>query len=90
MNINFDKINEIYGREMVLLIKDNIDNVVHNINYLKKIGFNDIEDIFERYVPIFLYTEKELKNKFNNLIKSLGIEYVELIENNLGILEELL
>ena len=45
MNINVDKIKEIYGMDTLNLIKDNIKNIVGNMKYLESLGFEDIEDI---------------------------------------------
>lgn len=90
MNINFDKIEEIYGNEMLNLVKENIDSVIKNINYFIFLGFNDIEDIFERYPEIFIEFPHQFKNKINLLIKKIGINYVDKIEDDLSLLEELL
>ena len=87
MEINYNKIIEIYGKEYLTLINDNIEDVINNIKYLKELGFQDIEDIFERYTFIFIQDNKSFKNKLNNLIKKLGLDYVNIIETDLSILE---
>ena len=89
MNIDFNKINEIYGEDIIVAIKDNIDDVKENISYLEKLRFNDIEDIFERYTLIFIDTPSSFKDKINQLINKLGNDYVDIIENDLSVLEEL-
>ncbi|MBE6149369.1 MAG: hypothetical protein E7170_01435 [Firmicutes bacterium] len=88
MNINYEKIKEIYGEELLEYIKEDSSIVVENIKHLIFLEFNDVEDIFERYAPLFL--EYEFKNKINSLIKKIGPDYVDMIENDLGLLEELL
>lgn len=75
---------------MLKNIKENLKNVVSNINYLNLLKFTDIEDIFERYVFLFLYDEKIFKNKISNLINKIGPNYVVEIESNLELLEELI
>jgi len=90
MKINLDNIRDTYGDSIVLSIRDNIDDVTENINYIKKLKFTDIEDIFERYAILFLDTPSEFKNKIDNLIKEIGYNYVDIIENDLSILEKLL
>ena len=90
MKINIEKIEEIYGEDILNLVKENIHDITKNLNYLEKLDFNDIEDIFERYIPIFICDSTEFKTKINNLISKLGINYIDIIENDLGILEELL
>ena len=90
MNINLDKIKDIYGLELLDLVKENIEDINKNINYLIYLNFNDIEDIFERYTPIFICEHKEFRQKMAKLVNKMGIDYVDIIENDLGILEELL
>ena len=90
MEVNLNNIRDTYGDDVVLLLRDNIDEVKGNINYLNILGFTDIEDIFERYAILFLYTSLEFKNKFDNLIREIGNNYVDVIENDLSILEKLL
>lgn len=88
--INFDRIEQIYGVEMLKNIKENKEEVGKNIDYMIKLNFKDIQDIFERITPIFITKNDLFKNKINTLIRKLGISYVEIIENNLEILEELI
>ena len=83
-------LNSIYGKETVTNIKDNIEKVTSNINYLIYLGFNDTEDLFERDTLLFLYDNETFKNKINQLIKKLGPNYVNIIEEDISQLEELL
>ena len=89
MEINYNKIIEIYGRDYINLINENIDEVIKNLNYLNNLGFQDIEDIFERYAFLFLDSSNKFQDKFNKLIANLGSDYVNIIETNLSILEVL-
>jgi len=88
MEINYNKIVEIYGKDILTLINDNINEIIKNLSYLKELGFQDIEDIFERYPFIFIQDNKIFKDKFNKLITKLGFDYVNIMENNLDVLEE--
>ena len=88
MNIDFNKITEIYGSEVINMIKENQDIVIKNLKYMYKLGFKDMEDIFEREVLLFL--DDDFKNKIDYLIIKLGPNYVEKIENDLGLLEEII
>ena len=90
MKVNLNNIRDTYGDSVVLLIRDNIDDVMKNIDYLNKLEFTDTEGIFEKFAILFLDTPTEFKNKIDNLIKELGYDYVEIIENDLSILEKLL
>ena len=89
MKIDLEKIIKIYGEEYMELIDENIEDVKENLLYMHEIGFTDIEDIFERYTPIFIRSNDEFKEKIRELVVKLGINYVEIIENDLGLLEEL-
>ena len=90
MQINYKKILEIHGIDIINQIKDNATDVVYNMDYLIMLGFNDVIDILERYPEIFLCSQKEFKGKTNEFIKQLGINYVELLENDMGLWEEIL
>ena len=74
MEIDFKKIEQIYGIEMIEEIRDNLRDVNTNVNYLLKIGFNDVEDIFERYAPIFICSNKNFIEKIINVCKGNNIE----------------
>lgn len=89
MDINLEKIEEIYGYDMLVLINDNLEEVVANVRYLKHVGFNDVQDIFERYPAVFICGKNEFKIKINNLINEIGIDYVYVLENNIDLWEKL-
>ena len=82
MKIDFKKLNEIYGINLIYEFKKNIDDVEENINYLIKLGFSNIYDVLELYPYMFLMTEDIFKEKVNLLIEHLGVEYISLIEEN--------
>lgn len=88
--MDIEKIKEIYGDSVIALIKQNIDDISINIKYLKKIGFTDIEDIFERYVYIFIEDNDSFKSKINKFINIIGENYVSILENNIELWEKLL
>lgn len=90
MNIDFKKINEIYGTDILDGLRDNLEEVNKNIKYLYEIGIEDIEEVFERYAPIFIRTNKEFTSKVNKLVGRLGNEYVEILAENLEYWSELL
>lgn len=90
MQINYSKIIEVHGLDLIQLIKENIKEVIDNIYYLKKLKINDVEDIFERYPQIFIYSQREFKQKRKIFITSIGINYVEELENDMCMWEELL
>ena len=90
MNFNLEKIEDIYGKEIFNCFKDNQDEVINNIKYFYNLGFNDIEDIFERVPLLFVEPYEDFKIKIDELIMKLGTNYVEIIENDLSLLEELI
>ena len=90
MDFVFSKIEEIYGKETVIYIKDNIEEITRNINYLISLKFNDVEDLFERETLLFLYDNETFKNKIDFLIKKLGPDYIKKIEEDISLMEEIL
>lgn len=88
-SVDFDKISEIYGEEVLREMQENMDEVIKNVNYMYMLEFNDVEDIFEREILLFLYDHDTFKDKLNKLIYKLGLNYVEKIENDLSLLEGL-
>lgn len=88
-SVDFDKISEIYGEEVLRKMQENMDEVIKNVNYMYMLEFNDVEDIFEREILLFLYDHDTFKDKLNKLIYKLGLNYVEKIENDLSLLESL-
>ena len=88
--MNLEKIKEIYGEDIYEDIINNKELVMNNINYLNSKNITIIEDIIERYGIILLYEEDEFKDKIDSLINKLGDNYIEELENNVDLLEELL
>ncbi len=89
MNVNFNDLKEIYGEEILETINENMDIIESNINTMKELRFNDVEGIFERNVHSFLYFPKSFKQKMENLIRQIGTNYVEIIENDVSYMERL-
>lgn len=90
MNIDFDKIEKIHGSSIINSIALLKEDVIDNIKYFISLGFGDTEDIFERQVLIFICPKEEFKMKIDNLIKKLGNNYIEEIENDISLLDALL
>lgn len=88
--VNLKNIKEVYGDEIYEIILDNIEIIKKNLRYLKKLKFDDIVGIFERCPIIFTYFPKDFQDKINGLIERAGKNYVEIIENDIGLIEELL
>ena len=82
MNLSLDKIEEVYGKNTITIIKEDIDLFINNINYLKTRGFNHIEDLVELYPYSFLQEEDVFQNKVNLLMDRLGVESIEKIMEN--------
>lgn len=89
MQINYNKILELYGAELFEDIKDNSSNVINNINYLSSIGIIDISDLFERYPYIFILDNKLFIEKVNKLINKYD-NYIEEVNNDISLWEEIL
>lgn len=92
MNLQIDlkAIKEVYGKEIYEIILSNIDIIEKNLKYLRELKFDDYVGIFERCPIIFTYFPKDFKRKFAELVEKLGDNYVEIIESNIDLVEELL
>lgn len=90
MNIDFNKIREIYGEDALIACNENIDELVLNINYLIKLGFDDYEDIIERFPLAFVEDHEIVKEKIDELIDRLGPDYLNILGEDMGYWEELL
>ena len=90
MDIDFSKIEKIYGKSVIESISILRDDVIKNIEYFMTLGFDDAIDIFERQVLIFISPNEEFISKVNTLIKKIGINYIDEIENDISLLDELL
>ena len=89
MDIDYDNIKEIYGNDILSEIISNKEDIIKNLYYFYQLGFEDVEDIFERQVMIFICSNDEFINKINNLINKIGNNYIDEIENNIELLDEL-
>ena len=83
------KIEIIHGEGIYELLEQNIEDVRKNVEYMAEKGFTDIMDLLERVPTLFINDEKTFKNKINKLIEKMGKNYVEEIENDIGILEDI-
>ena len=90
MDIDFNKIEKIYGKSVIESISVLRDDVIKNIEYFMRLGFDDAIDILERQVLIFICSNEEFISKVNTLIKKIGINYIDEIENDISLLDELL
>ena len=85
LNIDFERMKEIYGDEIEEIINENIDIIEKNVQFLNDLKFEDAEGIFEMYPDLFMNEEKILKLK-----DQLGENYVEIIENDTSVLENII
>lgn len=91
MTINWDKIKEVHGREVIDdLIESDNEDFFDNILYLKELKIKDIEEVIERYFLIFLYNHDLFCEKVDILINKLGSNYVELLDDDMSFWEEVL
>ena len=92
MNINIDleKMKEIYGEEIIEVIYDNIEIIEKNIKVMKGLKFDDVEGIFERCPIIFTKFTKNFTEQIEKVINKLGEGYVKIIQNDISIIEKML
>lgn len=83
-----ENIIDTYGEDIKEDILENKDIVLENYNFLQELNIISVDEIFQRYITIFL--DDDFKNKVNKLISNLGEDYVEKIEENISIFDSLL
>ena len=87
LKINLENMKEIYGEGIIKVIIDNEELIKENIKTLEKYKFNDIEDIIERYPTLLMNFPKQFEEKIKKLKKIYGEDFVNIIENDMSILE---
>ena len=90
LNIDFERMKEIYGDEIEEIINENIDIIEKNIQFLNDLKFEDAEGIFEMYPDLFMNFPKKFEEKILKLKDQLGENYVEIIENDTSVLENII
>lgn len=90
LNIDFERMKEIYGDEIEEIINENIDIIEKNIQFLNDLKFEDAEGIFEMYPDLFMNFPKEFEEKILKLKDQLGENYVEIIENDTSVVENII
>ena len=83
-----ENIIDTYGEDIKEDILENKNIVLENYNFLQELNIISVDEIFQRYITIFL--DEDFKNKVNKLISNLGEDYVEKIEENISIFDSLL
>ena len=86
--IDFEKMKEIYGEEMIKIIDDNMDIISKNISTMKKYKFDDIQWLFEACPSFFMNFPNQFEEKLKQLIDKIGPNYVQYIQENVEVLEE--
>ena len=83
-----DDIVDTYGSSIKKDLIDNKETVINNYNYLKSLNVISVDEIFTRYIIMFL--DEDFKKKINDLILKLGEDYIEKIEEDLSIFDRII
>lgn len=83
-----EEIIDTYGSSIKKDLIDNKETVVDNYNYLKSLNVISLDEIFTRYIIMFL--DEDFKKKINSLILKLGEDYIEKIEEDLSIFDRMI
>lgn len=83
MELNMNRINEIFGNSMISEIKENKEEFIKNIEYVFSLGYKDTYELVELYPETFLIDSTIFKEKVNKLLDSLGVESFEILNENL-------
>lgn len=86
--IDFEKMKEIYGDEIIEIINDNMDIISKNISTMKKYKFDDVQWLFESCPSFFMNFPTQFEEKIKQLIDKIGPNYVQYIQENIEVLEE--
>ena len=90
LNIDINKMKEVFGDEIEDIINENIDIVEKNIKFLKELKFEDAEWMLEMYPELFMNFPKKFEEKILKLKEELRDNYIEIIENDMSILEKII
>ena len=90
LNIDFERMKEIYGDEIEEIINENIDIIEKNIQFLNDLKFEDAEGIFQMYPDLVMNFPRKFEEKILRLKNQLGENYVEIIENDTSVLENII
>ena len=89
MKLNLKLIEDNFGKTVRDEIDDQIDLVLKNVEFLYKIGFRELDDIFYSFAIVFLQDEQKFQNKVLALCEKVGNNFVEILENNFDLWEEI-
>ena len=76
---------ENFDQEMIRKVDS--ENIAKIINYLLDNGIYFAKDIFLTYLDLFLLDKKEFIDKFENVKKNLGNDFVEKMEEDFSLME---
>ena len=85
MELDLQKIQEIYGNNAIKEIKEDQESFISNTNYLKGKGFTNIFEIIEQNPYLFLEDEAIFQDKIDKIIQILGVEYIEKLEEDMNL-----
>ena len=85
MELDLQKIQEIYGNSAINEIKEDMDSLISNMKYLKEKGFTNIYEIIEQNPYQLLEDEAIFQEKIENIIRILGVEYIEKLEDDMSL-----
>ena len=89
-NIKFDKYYWKIEDKLQVCQNENIDIIEKNIQLLNDLKFEDAEGIFEMYPDLFMNFPRKFEEKILRLKNQLGENYVEIIENDTSVLENII
>ena len=89
MKWNLEKIQKIYGESIISELKENIEDVIDNMSYLKEKGFTNLSDLVESMPYLFLNPTDIFQEKIDYLEEKWGIEFIEKLEEDFSLWEEI-
>lgn len=86
MNFIEEDISNIVCDELKVDLEKNADLVKANINYLKGLGIENVNEVFKTYYPMFLMDTSNFQDIFNKYDSQ---DLVDKINKNMAIIEHL-
>lgn len=90
MKIDYDKILEIYGSDVLEFARNNTDILNANLKTMNTFQIYDITELMESYFPSFLQEENSFFEKLTKLIEKLGGNYINKLDDDMSLWEEML
>lgn len=85
MEMDLERIQNIFGKSSISEIRNNKEDFLQNIEYMISLGYKDVYELVQLYPYTFLKENQEFREKVEELLDSLGVESFEKISEDTSI-----